>query len=68
MNTASHEITGSLTAQAHLLVRDHITPGDTAIDATLGNGHDTLFLARCVGKTGTVIGFDVQTQAITSTR
>lgn len=35
-----------------------------AIDATVGNGHDTLFLAELVGSEGKVWGFDVQEEAI----
>lgn len=42
--------------------------GDTAIDATMGNGHDTLCLASLVGTSGHVFAFDVQQQAIDSTR
>ncbi|MCA1804623.1 MAG: methyltransferase domain-containing protein, partial [Xanthomonadaceae bacterium] len=39
-------------------------PGMPAIDATVGNGHDTLFLARQVGATGQVYGFDLQASAL----
>ncbi len=39
-----------------------------AVDATAGNGHDTLFLARLVGKRGRVWAFDVQAEAIDSAR
>ena len=42
--------------------------GDCAIDATMGNGYDTLRLCRLVGKTGRVYAFDVQSEAIESTR
>ncbi|BCJ86770.1 rRNA methyltransferase [Effusibacillus dendaii] len=35
-----------------------------AVDATVGNGHDTLFLAECVGANGLVYGFDIQSAAI----
>lgn len=42
--------------------------GDTAVDATMGNGNDTLFLAKTVGEQGKVICFDVQEQAIKNTR
>ena len=42
-------------------------PGDRAIDATAGNGHDTLFLANTVGTTGKVIAFDIQDTAIDAT-
>lgn len=50
------------------MLKDSITPGDTVIDATAGNGHDTLFLAEAVGETGKVIAIDIQQQAIDSTR
>jgi len=43
-----------------------IRPGDTVVDATLGNGHDTAFLAGLVGESGHVIGFDVQADAVAS--
>jgi len=41
-----------------------IQEGDTVIDATLGNGHDTVMLAELVGETGRVIGFDIQPDAV----
>ncbi|MFJ7729525.1 class I SAM-dependent methyltransferase [Neobacillus sp. NPDC097160] len=41
-----------------------IRPGDVVVDATVGNGHDTAFLAELVGETGKVYGFDVQEEAI----
>ncbi|MEK7951889.1 tRNA (mnm(5)s(2)U34)-methyltransferase [Luteolibacter soli] len=56
------------TARAHREITAVLRQCDLAIDATAGNGHDTLFLAKLVGETGTVIAFDVQEQAITSTR
>lgn len=52
---------------AHRVVADNVRPGDVVVDATLGNGHDTLFLARCVGNSGKVYGFDVQQDAINAT-
>ena len=52
------------TEMAHEWLRKVIRPGDRVIDATLGNGHDALFLAACVGEQGKVIGFDVQQQAL----
>ncbi len=39
-----------------------------AIDATVGNGHDTLMLARCVAPDGHVAGFDIQPSALDHTR
>ena len=46
----------------------HIRLGDTVVDATMGNGHDTCFLAELVGETGRVIGFDLQPDAVESSR
>ena len=56
------------TALAHLLLERVISEGDLVIDATAGNGHDTVFLARCVGGSGRVLAFDVQQAAIESSR
>jgi len=56
-----------LTEQVHLELRQTIQPGDTAIDATAGNGHDTLAMAEWVGPSGKVFAIDRQTAAITST-
>ena len=57
-----------LTEQAHEIVRSIVSSGETVIDATVGNGYDTLFLAELVGPTGQVIGCDVQSFAIKTTR
>ena len=56
-----------LTEQAQTLVRDIVKPGETAIDATAGNGHDTCFLAETVGHAGRVFAFDVQSAALQRT-
>lgn len=45
-----------------------IQEGDTVIDATLGNGHDTCMLAELVGESGHVVGFDIQPDAVERTR
>lgn len=42
--------------------------GALAVDATLGNGRDTCFLAERVGETGRVFGFDAQPEAVARTR
>jgi len=57
----------SLLNTAHDLIRDILRPGDIAIDATVGNGHDTVFLAEQTGPSGQVYGFDIQQAAIDST-
>lgn len=49
-------------------LRQVVQQGDTVVDATMGNGHDTLMLAQLVGETGHVVGFDVQAQAVESSR
>ena len=53
---------------ARTLLEKAIKPGDVAVDATLGNGHDTLFLANLVGSDGTVYGFDIQADALAASR
>lgn len=49
-------------------LRQVVQPGDTVIDATMGNGHDTAMLAELVGEGGHVIAFDVQEDAVARTR
>ena len=49
---------------AHDYVQRVLLPGDLAVDATVGNGHDTFFLAHCVGSAGKVIGCDIQPIAL----
>jgi methylase of polypeptide subunit release factors len=58
----------SLVNVAHNLIQDVLQPGDIAVDATVGNGYDTLFLAKQVGSSGEVFGFDIQQAAIESTK
>ncbi|MBH5328630.1 class I SAM-dependent methyltransferase [Eikenella sp. S3360] len=53
---------------AHRLLAQATPEGGTAIDATAGNGHDTLFLAQCVGARGRVYAFDIQPQALAATQ
>ncbi|EUJ45015.1 tRNA (mnm(5)s(2)U34)-methyltransferase [Paenilisteria rocourtiae] len=52
---------------SHDLLNRIILPGDTVVDATIGNGHDTAFLANLVGVNGRVFGFDIQQEAIDAT-
>ena len=58
----------SLVNVAHNLIRGVLHPGAIVIDATVGNGHDTLFLAEQIGSSGRIYGFDIQQAAIDSTR
>jgi predicted methyltransferase len=54
----------SVLSYAQALMRAHVQAGDAVIDATVGNGVDTLFLAQLVGAHGTVYGFDIQAAAL----
>lgn len=49
------------------MLEEALTEGAVAIDATMGNGHDTLWLCQRVGATGRVYGFDVQQDAVDRT-
>ncbi|HHP7239015.1 class I SAM-dependent methyltransferase [Longibacter sp.] len=53
---------------AHELTRRALRAGGVAIDATSGNGHDTVHLASVVGTKGRVYAIDRQDQAVTATR
>lgn len=53
---------------SHYLIENCVLEGETVVDATCGNGHDTLFLSELVGDDGHVYAFDVQEQAIEATK
>ena len=50
------------------ILRTQARPGGLYIDATMGNGHDTLFFSRLAGESGRVLAFDIQPAALESTR
>lgn len=50
------------------VIQKVVRPGDITVDGTVGNGHDTLFLAQLVGSHGHVYGFDIQESAIINTK
>jgi predicted methyltransferase len=52
---------------SHTLAASRLEPGAFAVDATCGNGQDTLFLARAVGPRGFVYACDIQEEAIRRT-
>lgn len=56
-----------LTELVHQYLEKHLHVGDLAIDATAGNGHDTLKMAKLVSSTGKVFAIDIQTAAIEAT-
>lgn len=52
----------------HELLEKVVQKGEVAIDATCGNGNDTLFLSKLVGEKGHIYAFDIQKQAIENTK
>lgn len=57
-----------LTAAATSWIEVELFDGALAVDATVGNGYDALFLAHRVGPKGKVLGFDVQKAALAGAR
>ena len=54
-------------SQSHDFARGIVQAGDTVVDATMGNGHDTVFLAELAGSSGKVYAFDIQSEALEET-
>ena len=67
MNARGFELKSARFLAADCL-RRFLLPGDIAVDATMGNGHDTQMLCELVGESGHVYAFDVQEQAVANTR
>ena len=55
-----------LSLQKHFILA-HLGEGDAAVDFTMGNGYDTVFLSKTVGPRGSVTAFDIQPDALLST-
>lgn len=53
---------------AKRLMAETVLPGETVVDATAGNGNDTLFLAELIGEEGHVHAFDIQQAALDATK
>jgi Predicted S-adenosylmethionine-dependent methyltransferase involved in cell envelope biogenesis len=49
------------------LIEPHLNLGGTAVDYTMGNGNDTLYLSDAVGENGCVYAFDIQDTALANT-
>ncbi len=49
-------------------INEHLKCGDVAVDFTMGNGNDTLFLSKAVGDEGHIYAFDIQEDALLATR
>ena len=56
-----------LTELHKYFILQHLKEGDVAVDFTMGNGNDTLFLSKAVGSAGRVYAFDIQEEALIST-
>lgn len=50
------------------LIEEAMFSGARAIDATMGNGHDTQWLCELAGEEGKVYAFDIQSEAVERTR
>lgn len=57
-----------ITNWCHEMIRSQVKTGGVYVDATMGNGHDTLFLCEMAGECGKVFAFDIQKIALESTR
>lgn len=55
-------------ALCHLILRQRVGTGGRVVDATCGNGNDSLFLAGIVGEQGRVWSFDIDGDALDATR
>ncbi|MDR5658139.1 class I SAM-dependent methyltransferase [Serpentinicella sp. ANB-PHB4] len=50
------------------ILSDKLAKECNAIDATMGNGYDTLFLANSIGTSGKLFSFDIQETALINTK
>lgn len=50
------------------LIDEYVVEGARVLDATVGNGNDSLLLARKLGERGQLYGFDIQDLAIKNTK
>lgn len=60
-------VPGNAVLLAQKFLAEVLQEGCCAVDATAGNGNDTLFLANGVGRTGKVYSFDIQPSALEQT-
>ncbi|MEF9497378.1 class I SAM-dependent methyltransferase [Chlamydia sp. 04-14] len=55
---------GNVVRLSHEIFQEVLTPGDTVVDATCGNGKDCLILARLLKGKGKLVAYDVQREAL----
>ena len=57
-----------ITEYCHELILQYAPGFDLCVDATMGNGGDTVFLSRQAGTKGSVVAFDIQKAALENTQ
>ncbi len=57
-----------ITEWLHHFICGQVAPGDICIDATMGNGNDTVLLSKLAGAQGKVLAFDIQEEALKHTQ
>lgn len=57
-----------ITEFCHHFLSEYIAEGSCCVDATCGNGYDTVFLCKAVGNSGKVYAFDIQQLAVQNTK
>lgn len=57
-----------ITEWCHEIMRSQVQQEGYYIDATMGNGNDTLFLCQLAKEKGHVLAFDIQEEAVSATR
>ncbi|SPN74092.1 hypothetical protein,tRNA(1-methyladenosine) methyltransferase and related methyltransferases,Putative rRNA methylase [Chlamydia serpentis] len=68
MSTYHMLFTHNIIHIAHEIFKIKVSPGDTVIDATCGNGKDSLILAQLLQGQGKLVVYDIQKEALNSAR
>jgi len=58
----------ALTQLSHILLKSLTNGSGIYIDATAGNGYDTLFIAKMLKQNGSLFSFDISYQAVGNTK
>jgi len=61
------ELLNNAQSISRMIMDQLIIHGDVVVDATVGNGNDTYYLAEKVGERGRVYGFEIQKEGIART-
>ncbi|WP_100934151.1 class I SAM-dependent methyltransferase [Candidatus Chlamydia corallus] len=64
MSTCHRLLTHNVVQASHEIFKNIVSPGDTVIDATCGNGKDSLLLARLLQGCGKLVVYDIQKEAL----